>query len=217
MPSFKFTMLLKGVSELSEDLAAKLFAAGLDDGLLFQRNGAIYVDVEREAESAADAILSAIADVEGSGTELRVSRVGPDDIVTASELSRRLNRTRENIRQLINGDRGPGGFPPPLSLLGKNSAIWLLSDVAEWWVKHGFGGAECFDSAKFIAALNGVLTVRQFPAESCQILPRLRLGDVSVDQGSSGVCAEGAEHSLLRTSGHFWCRSAELGGGGVPV
>jgi hypothetical protein len=58
--------------------------------------------------------LAAVDQVE-SIQGLRVMRVEPDDIVTMAEIADRSDRTRESVRLLIAGQRGPGGFPRPMS------------------------------------------------------------------------------------------------------
>lgn len=125
-----FTLVLSGVSELSEEMETALFEAGCDDALLASRDGVIYLDFDREAPSFREAVLSAIADV--ARAAFTVARVEPDDLVTAAEIARRAGRSRENIRQLIRGTRGPGGFPPPVGGVTSRSPIWRWAQVAEW-------------------------------------------------------------------------------------
>jgi hypothetical protein len=56
-----------------------------------------------------------------------------------AEIARRANRSRENIRQLVAGLRGPGGFPPPVANLKQKSPIWRWADV-EAWLRRRSGG-----------------------------------------------------------------------------
>ncbi|MFE3083256.1 hypothetical protein ACFXGM_07165 [Streptomyces albidoflavus] len=54
------------------------------------------------------------------------------DLVDASEIARRIDRTRENVRQLINGDRRAGNpFPTPLGA-PNGKKIWEWGVVNEW-------------------------------------------------------------------------------------
>lgn len=54
------------------------------------------------------------------------------DLVDASEVARRINRSRENVRQLINGERHKGNaFPTPLGA-PNGKKIWEWGIVNEW-------------------------------------------------------------------------------------
>jgi hypothetical protein len=90
-----------------------------------------YAEFDREADSLSDAIVSAVADVE-SVPDLRVLRLEPDDLVTATEIAERLGRSRESVRLLIAGKRGPGSFPAPVSHLRRRNRLWRWADVATW-------------------------------------------------------------------------------------
>jgi hypothetical protein len=132
MHSYTFTLILAGIQEVTDEVEDALFEAGCDDALLGSRDGVVFLDFEREASSAREAVLSAIADVAKSGIGARVARVEPDEFVTMAEIARRANRSRENIRQLVAGLRGPGDFPPPVANLKQKSPIWRWADVEAW-------------------------------------------------------------------------------------
>jgi hypothetical protein len=82
MQTYDFTLILSGVPELTDAVCDALFEAGCDDAVLGQRDGVVFLDFGREADSAQAAILSAIAAVEGAGIGAQVVRVEPDDLVT---------------------------------------------------------------------------------------------------------------------------------------
>jgi hypothetical protein len=125
-----FTLVLTGVSEVTDALEESLFESGCDDALLGYRDGIVYLDFDREATSFREAVLSALADVARAGFE--VARVEPDEFVTAADIAQRSGRSRENIRQLLLGTRGPGGFPAPVACLKGRSPLWRWAEVAEW-------------------------------------------------------------------------------------
>jgi hypothetical protein len=127
---FDFTLILEGVGTLNEEGVNALFEAGCDDALPAMRNGVAFLEFSREAVSFDEAVLSAIRNVEKAG--FPVARVEPDDFVNMSEIARRLKRTRESIRQLISGVRGPGGFPPPLARVRQRSPLWRWTEVLQW-------------------------------------------------------------------------------------
>jgi hypothetical protein len=167
--SYEFTLILTGVTELTDALSDALFEAGCDDGTLGEREGVVFLDFTREAASPRAAILSAIAAVEGAGVGARVARVEPDDLVTLAEIARRSGRSRESIRLLATGERGPGGFPLPVANLTKRSPIWRWTEVSRWLTEKtssarpaapgkGVPGEEL---AEAIAAINAALDLRR--------------------------------------------------------
>jgi hypothetical protein len=136
------------------------------------RDGSVYLDFDREAASFREAILSAIADVEKASIGARVVRVEPDELVTMAEIARRSGRSRESVRQLVSGLRGPGDFPPPVASLKQRSPIWRWTEVSHWLReslatedkpahrKAGSAIAER-DTGGWVAAVNAVLDVRR--------------------------------------------------------
>jgi len=46
---------------------------------------------------------------------LIIVRIEPDELVTMAAIAERDNLSRESIRLLSRGDRGPGGFPAPVA------------------------------------------------------------------------------------------------------
>lgn len=153
MAEHSFTLAIDG--DIDEKID-KLFEAGCDDATFGSVNGAHYADFDREAPTLAKAIYSAITDVE-SVPGLRVRRVEPDDLVTASEIAERLERSREGVRLLIAGERGPGNFPAPASHLRSRNRLWRWSDVAAW---AGETNAQDLAKARLIAAANAALDLR---------------------------------------------------------
>ena len=63
---YQFTLMLKNVDEDSTGLEDSLYEAGCDDALINFRNGAVYLDFDREAASFEEAVNSAIQDVESA-------------------------------------------------------------------------------------------------------------------------------------------------------
>jgi hypothetical protein len=67
---FDFTLVLKDVSELTFELADRIFEAGCDDATVSQRSCRIFLRFSRAAGSMQDAITSAIADLRHAGFEV---------------------------------------------------------------------------------------------------------------------------------------------------
>ena len=159
MATHSFTLILNSDVPFTDEVAESVFLKVGDDTLFGMCNAAPYIDFDREADSFAKAVLSAIEDVEGIG--LRVEHVEPDDYVNAAEIARRLGRSRENVRQFICGDRGRGDFPPPVCSVAERSPRWRWADVAPWSVREGMLAAEESDRASFLALVNACLDWRR--------------------------------------------------------
>ena len=162
MEDHQFTLVLSG--DLDEEAVLDaLFENGCDDATFGMIDGVGYADFFREAEAFAEALRSAIRDVE-TVDGLRVLRVEPDDFVTMKEIADRLGRSRESIRLWVRGERGPGGFPPPFSHLKARSRLWKWSDIVTWIEQVGLDvpkvSSSTHRSAFVISAINAVLTLR---------------------------------------------------------
>ena len=173
----EFTLVLEGVDVLDTGNLDAWFEAGCDDATFGEVDGVGYADFSRTADSAPKAILSAIEQVESAVPSVRVIRVEPDDLVNASDIAERLGRSRESVRLLIAGERGPGGFPAPLSHLKVRGRLWRWAEVARWAkvaLDHELADA---DTSAFVAALNDTLDLRrlspELPARDRRLLSRL--------------------------------------------
>ena len=64
---YEFHLILKEGTEITEELADRLFDAGCDDGTPGTFCGTPYISFHREADSLESAIRSAVADVQKAG------------------------------------------------------------------------------------------------------------------------------------------------------
>jgi predicted nucleic acid-binding protein len=152
----RFSLVLEGRGCRSP---AAVGAAGVRR--VVERSGVSIVELERGAAPFADAVLDAIREVERPGG-VRVVRVEPDELVTASAIARRLGRSRQSIAQLVAGERGPAGFPVPAVWIDGKSRLWRWTDVAEWFAVAGRGSVVIDRvAAEFLAMLNGELQARR--------------------------------------------------------
>ncbi len=156
MIEHQFTLVLQGNPESDETIDA-LFEAGCDDATFGTVDNVGYADFVREAPSFGEAVRSAIRGVE-SVPGLRVVRIEPDDLVTMAEIAERMGRSRESVRLLIQGARGPGGFPAPASHLKAKSRLWRWSEVSAW--ANEISSQIDSHAAMVIAAINAALTLR---------------------------------------------------------
>jgi hypothetical protein len=67
MRTYEFDVILKNVSEVTDDQADLLFEAGCDDGTPASCDGRAWIHFDREAQSLEEAISSAIGQVQSAG------------------------------------------------------------------------------------------------------------------------------------------------------
>jgi hypothetical protein len=139
-----------------------LFEAGCDDATLSFRKGIAYLDFDREAGDLETAIISAIQQVEQAGMNLWVKRVEPSDLVTSSEIARRLGRSRQSVQQLISGTRGEGNFPLPVAGVTAKTMLWSWQEVAGWFLKNGkLKERAIYENAAILKQINESLESRK--------------------------------------------------------
>lgn len=181
MKTYEFTLVLAGIDDFDDQLVDQIFEAGCDDASLLSRNGVVYLDFDREAESFTEAIWSAIKQVETiQDPKIRVDSVQPDDLVTASEIARRINKSREYIRLLINGERGSGDFPLPISGISQKSMIWSWLKVSRWLLKQNLLTEEDVLMAQDIADINQYLLHRDNLADFNRRMQKIAANLVAV-------------------------------------
>lgn len=157
-----FTLLLVNEHELTTELEDALFEAGCDDGMLFSKNQVVYIKFDRDADSLEDAVVSAINDVESAG--FQVARVEPSDLVTSAEISRRANRSRQSVAQIIKGKRGKGGFPIPVAGVTSKTSVWSWAEVSNWLLKEEkIDDLFLIKKAEVIRDVNETLELRRHP------------------------------------------------------
>jgi hypothetical protein len=166
MTTYDFTLVLAGgPADLLERHIDDFYAAGCDDALFGERDGAVYADFSREAVGLANAVSSAICDVEGTVDGVIVARVEPDALVTIADIAERLERSEESVRLLIVGKRGPGRFPVPVARLGRRkSRLWRWMDVLSWMNGRHEASSGLDRDASVIEAINGALAYRRASA-----------------------------------------------------
>jgi hypothetical protein len=72
-----FSLVYEGASRLPEDYDDILFEAGFDDATVLTRDGLLILDLDREAPSFREALLSAIEGVERASLPVELIRVEP--------------------------------------------------------------------------------------------------------------------------------------------
>jgi len=156
MSTHSVTLLVAGVGEeqLDDIYEATDGAATVEMGDRWTST----VGFDIEANTFADAVLQAIDQIE-QVPGLTVVRVEPDQLVWASEIADRVGRTRQSIDQLVKGQRGPGGFPSPVSGNVRNP-LWRWADVEAWFAAYEHRDIDTEHPA-VIGAINGALEARR--------------------------------------------------------
>jgi transcriptional regulator with XRE-family HTH domain len=130
---FQFSLILKNVDDKTSGLEDSLYESGCDDALINFRNGTVYLDFDREASSLKQAVLKAILDVESASIGAIVASVCPENLVTESDIAKRVNVNRQTVSLWINGSRRKSKpFPKPIMKLADRSPFWNWNEVASW-------------------------------------------------------------------------------------
>ena len=117
---------IDGVDELVE----RLGEVGCDDALVgIGKTGRLALDFCREAESAFEAVSSAIADVKTAIPEAKLTEAVPD-LVGLTDVADIVGCSRQNMRKLM--IKSGSNFPEPI-YQGKSS-LWHLFKILSWLV-----------------------------------------------------------------------------------
>ena len=127
---YEFTLRFSLADNFSdmEQLVESLGAAGCDDALVgIGKAGRVSLAFTREAETAFDAVSSAIADIKCAIPGAKFLEAAPD-LVGLTDVAEIVGCSRQNIRKIMLS--GGTCFPEPV-YEGK-SALWRLSKVLHW-------------------------------------------------------------------------------------
>lgn len=113
---------------IGDDEIDALFEAGCDDAAPEVDAALTMLHFTRRHTTLVAAIASAVVDVESSG--LHVGGVGATDLVDLPEIAVRVGRTRESVRLLAAGRRGPGGFP------SMRDGFYSWAAVRTWFARY---------------------------------------------------------------------------------
>ena len=129
MTAYEFVLKLN--REVTDDEIEALYEAGCDDAAIETGPLGALADFSREAPSLAEAIASAVRDIE-KVPGLRAIGVQCDNMVTAADIADRAGVSREAVRLWATGQRGPGGFPKPTLITTGGEKVWDWQQVASW-------------------------------------------------------------------------------------
>ncbi len=87
--NYQFGLILKEGTEITEELAGRLFEAGCDDATPGTFCGTPCISFHREAETLESAIHSAVADVQKAGCTVERLQIGHDSPLVSIGTARR--------------------------------------------------------------------------------------------------------------------------------
>jgi len=123
---YDFTIRLS--MPVSDEQADALFEAGFHDVTDGTDAGRGFICVTVEAQTISEALTHVLTVLDDIG--LDPIAVDDSDTVTTAQIAQRTGRSRESIRLLALGERGPGGFPLPLY---DDPALYSWFEVARWF------------------------------------------------------------------------------------
>lgn len=119
------------LAEQDEDLDAlveRLGAAGCDDALVgVGQPGRLALEFSREADSAEEAVRTALADVKRAVPTTRLIEASPD-LVGLTDVADLVGISRQAMRKLMLAHRAT--FPMPVH--DGSTSLWHLAEVLDW-------------------------------------------------------------------------------------
>lgn len=113
----------------AESLMDRFYEAGCDDAIIgIGRPGRIALNFTRAAESALEAVSSALSDVNKVIPQAKLIEAAPD-FVGLSDIADILGCSRQNIRNLY--IKHQASFPSPFH--ESSASIWHLAKVLVWF------------------------------------------------------------------------------------
>ncbi|HHF7319857.1 TPA: helix-turn-helix domain-containing protein [Haemophilus influenzae] len=147
MNLYHFTVLIRDAHAHLSDLEDRLFEAGCEDALICFYNQAVYLEFDREAVSAKEAISSAFADIQNAGFhDLVLQESG---VSSLSEIAARAGLSRAALSNYANGKRSKG-FPMPVYGVASGSALYSWKEVANWLYQNQQLSSTQLEVANFV-------------------------------------------------------------------
>jgi hypothetical protein len=162
MNDYTFTLRFLAPSRTVEDLSNSLYER-IDDASLMgpDDDGSFLLEFDRRSTSLARALVAALEELLRTLPDATVLRVEEDDLATMADLAKRSGRTPESVRLLVNGRRGPGGFPPAAGRLGARTKVWRWADVAQWFEEALGQPLPGTSDSAFLQTFNDALEIRR--------------------------------------------------------
>lgn len=138
MSEYEFILTFKLPSAVDNpaDYIDALFEAGCDDATVgVGKPGSIALDFNREADTAENAIRSAIIAVKAAIPGAELTEVKPD-LVNLSDIAEIAGCSRQNMRKYAAGEMRSVESPFPAPAFTGAPDLWHLAEVGAWLVGH---------------------------------------------------------------------------------
>lgn len=158
MKSYDFELIFKvpNVEDIST-YSDILFENGCDDATIsFGQLGFLALSFSREANSADEAIQSAIKNVLQAIPNAKLIEASPD-IVSISDIASILGYSRQYIRKLF--ETNLSYFPTPIHI--GNPSIWHLNEVLNWLKNIKSNNQNISDSLFEIASITREVNINK--------------------------------------------------------
>lgn len=162
MNSYEFTIVATGLP-IDGEWADRFYEAGCDDAVVALQRGLFVLDFVREANTLAEAVESACADIRRASAT--IVRIEPDPFVSASDIAERAEITRQAVSLYVNGERGEG-FPTPVACVSSSRPLWKWSEVAVWLHAAGKLDQSVVEMAQLFDRLNAEDCSARQPADA---------------------------------------------------
>ncbi|MGC5342803.1 hypothetical protein PZB75_06530 [Streptomyces sp. AM 4-1-1] len=134
---FEFSFIVDGIS-VDDEAVGVLYENY--DALLLSQGGRSVLVITGEGQDAVQAAHAVIGSLKTLMPQVSVMRLDAD-LVGVADIADRVQRSRQNVAQWVNGERNAGGvdgFPSPEGTIGR-SHVWRWAEVNEWLSTVGLG------------------------------------------------------------------------------
>lgn len=149
---YEFSIVIRDADFSDLNVHDSLFESGCDDALICANNNTVYLQFTREANSAQEAILSALSDIKVAGFKDLI--IEESSAITISEIANKAALTRQAIHNYVKGHRGDGNFPKPIAGLSSNNPLYDWYEVAQWLNNHNALSDESLEVAHVARKFN---------------------------------------------------------------
>jgi hypothetical protein len=160
MNDYTFTLRFLTPGDSAEELSLSIYDRIEDASLMGpDDDGSFLLEFDRRSTSLPRALVAALEELLRTLPDATVLRVEGDDLATMADIAKRSGRTPESVRLLVNGRRGPGGFPPAAGRLDARTKVWRWADVAQWFEETLGQPLPDTSDCAFLQAFNDALEI----------------------------------------------------------
>lgn len=135
MNTYHFTIIVRDANAFDDNLDDILFEVGCDDALVCRLDNVVYLEFDRQADTAQIAITSAFDNLNQAGFyDLILQEQG---VSSLAEMAKRLGVSRTTLSNYAHDKRGNGNFPKPVAGVLSGSALYAWREVADWLYHQG--------------------------------------------------------------------------------